>query len=172
MKRPLIYFQELNTWDKVTIGLYLNISLGLYFLYAGSELVEEKKDILFWYPYGTQLFLYFVNYRSLRNKSVYAIWFLIGLFHYYFYLNLISDPLLEGVKVHAATGLRNTVILLSLFQVLRIVSLKIQGEELVCPSKSRTDLFEERDVTIIDFILFVIYIFFLVMLGLNFQFDK
>ena len=168
MKRLLIYFKELSTWDKVIIGLYLIISIWLYFLYANLESVEKKKDILFWYPYGTQLFLYFVNYRSLRNSSVYAIWFIISLIHYYFYLNLNSDPLLEGVKAHAATGLRNTVILLSLFQVLRIISLKIQGVELVCPSKSRTDLFEERDVTIIDFILFVIYIFFLVMLGLNF----
>ena len=67
--------------------------------------------------------------------------------------------MLQNVRGHSATGLRNTILLLLLFQVLRFISVSTQGQELVCPSKgSRTDLFDERKVTFIDFFLFVVYI--------------
>lgn len=67
--------------------------------------------------------------------------------------------MLQNAQGHSATGFRNTILLLLLFQVLRFISAKTQGQELVCPSKgSRTDIFDERKATFIDFVLFVIYI--------------
>ncbi|PSR52512.1 hypothetical protein AHMF7605_02720 [Adhaeribacter arboris] len=171
MERTIFYFKELRTWDIVTILLYSFISLGLYFFYTSTESVVQKKDILFWYPLGTQVFFYFLNYKSLRNLTVYFIWFFFSLIHFYIYLQLITIPLLEGVKVHAAIGLRNTALLLILFQILRFISTKVQGKELVCPSRGGTDILEERNVTLVDFALFVIYLFFLVVLGLNFHFN-
>jgi hypothetical protein len=59
---------------------------------------------------------------------------------------------------NAGIGLRNTIILLLLFQVLRFLSLKVQQRELVAPSRgSWIDSFDERIVTVVDFALFFAY---------------
>ncbi len=88
---------------------------------------------------------------------MYIFWLGIGVVHFIFYIKLKLNPSLEMVNGHSATGLRNTIILLVLFQVLRILSLNIQKQEFVAVSKGRYDLFDERRVNILDFIIFVIY---------------
>jgi hypothetical protein len=80
---------------------------------------------------------------------------------------LKDDQVLANVRGHSATGLRNTIILLVLFQVLRFASIRLQGKELVAPSRGRTDLFDERPVTFVDFILFVCYIAATILLLFN-----
>lgn len=73
--------------------------------------------------------------------------------------------LFEEYMGHAAIGLRNTVPLLILFQILRFISARTIGQELVAVGRaSTTDLFEERRITIIDFIAFAIYIISLIIL--------
>lgn len=74
------------------------------------------------------------------------------------FFQLKDNPELQNPRGHSATGLRNTIILLLLFQILRIISLKIQKQELVAPTRgSATDLFDERKITFTDFFLFTIY---------------
>ena len=158
MSQPIFYFNKLNLWDKITITLYifLTIGLGYYFVYTSNY--EAKRDILSIYALGTQIFFYFFNYKSLRNLNVYFFWITVGLLHLFLYYQLREIPMLQNMRGHSATGLRNTIILLFHFQVLRFISAKTQGQELVCPSRgSRTDLFDERRVTFIDFGLFAIY---------------
>ncbi|MCR9016839.1 hypothetical protein [Aquiflexum gelatinilyticum] len=159
MPQPIFYFSKISSWDKVTIGLYIILSIFLWHYFGNAANNKIQRDILFGYSIGTQFFLYFFNYKSLRNLSVYFFWVGIGILHLFIYLELKDVEMLQNVRGHSATGLRNTIILLFLFQVLRFVSAKTQGQELVCPSKgSRTDFFDERRVTILDFILFVVYI--------------
>jgi len=168
MPQPIFYFDKLKTWDKVTIVLYLFLSIGLWYYFDNAISSKTQRDILFGYAFGTQFFLYFLNYKSLRNLTVYFLWVLIGILHLFIYFQFKDNPLLQNVRGHSATGLRNTIILLLLFQVLRFVSAKTQGLELVCPSKgSKTDLFDERQVTFIDFVLFVIYIGTTIILVVN-----
>lgn len=159
MPQPIFYFDKLKTWDKVTIVLYILLSLGLWFYFDNATNTKTQRDILFGYAFGTQFFFYFFNYKSLRNLTVYVFWVVVGIIHLYFYFQLKDNQALLNVRGHSATGLRNTLVLLLLFQVLRFISAKTQGQELVCPSKgSRTDLFDDRRITVIDFVLFVVYI--------------
>ena len=89
---------------------------------------------------------------------MYLIWVGFALVHLYFYLQLKDVNSLQNFQGHAAQGLASTLILLVLFQVLRYISLKTQGQELVCPSRSLTDFFDNRIITGIDFLLFIVYI--------------
>ena len=169
MPQPIFYFDKLKTWDKVTLALYLLLSIGLWYYFHSATNHKTQREILFGYALGTHFYIYIFNYRSLRNLTVYILWTLLGISHLYIYFLLKENPLLQNAHGHSATGLRNTIILLLLFQILRFVSIRTQGLELVCPSNSGTDLFEERRVTFIDFILFVIYIGTLVILLFNDQ---
>jgi hypothetical protein len=158
MPDPIFYFEKLKTWDKVTIGLYLTVSVGVVF-YAYGEGPSGREWLLWFYPFLTHLFLYFFNYRSLRNLTVYFIWCAIGLVHLIIYL-YPGDPVQkQPITEFAAKGLRNTILLLLLFQVIRFISIKTQGRELVCPGNSYTDLFDERKITVIDAVLSFTYIF-------------
>lgn len=137
--------------------LYSVLTIGLYYLFATTTDARFLNDVSFLYPFGTQVFLYSFQYRALRNLSVYFFWICIGLLHLTFYFLLRIHPMnnITGISIQ---GFRNTIILLLLYQVLRFISAKTQGMELVCPSKSGTDFFDERRVTFIDFILFALYI--------------
>ncbi len=159
MRQPIFYFDKLKTWDKVTIVLYVLLSAGLWSYFNSTTNTKTQQDILFGYAFGTQFFFYSFNYKSLRNLTVYTFWVTIGIIHLYFYYQLKDNQALLNARGHSATGLRNTLVLLLLFQVLRFISARTQGQELVCPTKgSWTDLFDDRRITLIDFILFVIYI--------------
>jgi hypothetical protein len=82
----------------------------------------------------------------------------IALAHLLLYFQLKDNPELQNVRGHAATGLRNTIILLLLYQVLRIISVNTQKQELVAPTRGgTTDIFEGRRITFIDFVLFTVY---------------
>lgn len=168
MKQSIFKFKKLNTWDKVTMALYVLISIILWYYFENGTSNKTRGDILFGYSFGTQFFLYGLNYKSLRNLLVYIFWIVIGLIHLFFYFQLKDVAMFQRPGGHIAIGLRNTIIMLSFFQVLRFISLKIQGQELVCPSKySRTDTFDDREVTQVDFFLFFIYVGMLIILLFN-----
>jgi hypothetical protein len=153
MSKPVFYFEKLNTWDIATLSLYTLLSTAIWytFEYGGDR-------ILFLYTSFTHLFLYFFNYKSLRNLTVYLCWFAIGLIHLYAWLQIKDNEALERVNGHAATGLRNTVILLILFQILRMISAHVQGQELIPPpSYGGIDFSDFRRANMVDFILFTIY---------------
>lgn len=154
----------LRTYDKWSIRVYIIISLivGLVLIFGSSE---TKRSIIVIYGIGTHLFLYLFNYKSLRNLKVFGFWFLTGLVHLCLYLLLRDDPELMHTQVHASIAFRDTIILLILFQVLRFVSLQVQNEELVCPSKgSYTDALDNRRITFIDSFCLVVYMAALVAL--------
>lgn len=158
MLQPIFYFEKLNRWDKVIIISYVALTgiLAYFFLNVNSD--SSNRSLLSAYTLGTQLFLYFIYYGSLRNLSVYFVWLLLSIGHLYLYYQLKDEASLLNLRGHAATGLRNTVILLLLFQLLRFISIKIQGQELVSPAKGgKRDFFDERNLTVIDYILFAVY---------------
>ncbi len=79
---------------------------------------ETKRDIIFGYGLMTQLFLYGFCFKSLRNMTVFLIWSAVGLFHLYLYIILKDDETLQMFRGHSSTPLRNTIVLLFIFQVL------------------------------------------------------
>lgn len=159
MKKPIFYFERTTNWDRITIFLYLILSIGLSLYYYNRPFDHKlQRDILFSYSIGTHFFLYLINYKSLRNLKVYFIWFVFGFIHLIIYLKLKDIDYLKNLNSHASTGLRNTVPLLILFQILRFFSAKTIGQELVALSPgSTTDLFDERKITVIDSIAFAVY---------------
>jgi hypothetical protein len=158
MRQPIFYFEKLKPFDKWTIGLYMVLTLGLIYFFGTPDGNENRSQVIFGYAFLTQFCLYVFCYKSLRNLTVFFIWVAIGLFHLYLFSILKNDETLQMFRGHSATPLRNTVPLLLLFQVFRFLSAKIQGQELVGPSRgSTTDLFEERRVNWLDYTFFVIY---------------
>lgn len=152
MTRSIFYFERLSSLDKWTIGLYFILTFGLYYF------LGIQKEIIFGYALLTQLGLYLLCYKSLRNLTAFAIWLGIGVFHLYLYFKLRDVATLQMFRGHSSTPLRNTIPLLILFQILRFFSAKIQGQELVAPSGgATTDLYDERRVNGLDFLFFFIY---------------
>ena len=159
MTEQIFYFDKLTKWEKITIISYLCLTgiLIYFFLCINSD--SSNRALLLFYTLGTQFFLYLLNYGSLRNLTVYLIWTMFSLGHLYLYYQLKDNPGLQNFRGHAATGLRNTIICLLLFQLLRVISIKTQKKELVAPSKgSRTDVHDGRRITIVDYVLFVVYL--------------
>ncbi|MDB5285302.1 MAG: hypothetical protein JWR05_251 [Mucilaginibacter sp.] len=168
LKRPIFYFERYKAWDIWTISIYAILTMFLFFLYKGAFWSNHFKDYLIIYTIGTHILLYLINYKSLRNFAVYLIWLLFGIVHLVAYFYLKGDSSLEMARGSAASDLRNTIILFVIFQVLRIVSLNIQHQELVSPSRGgRTDIFEERNVNALDYLLFIIYLASVAVLGTN-----
>ncbi len=158
MTKQIFYFDKLTSWDKITTSGYLLLTgiFAYFFLKINSD--SSNRTLLLFYTLMTQLLLYLLNYVSLRNLTVFVIWVVFSFGHLYLYYQLKDNPSLQNFRGHAATGLRTTIISLILFQLLRIISLKTQKEELVAPNKGgRTDIYEGREITVVDYILFVVY---------------
>ncbi|MCD9575666.1 hypothetical protein [Flavobacterium soyae] len=163
MENKFIRSYPLTKWNIVTICSYLLLSIFL--LSYGAIHNNHLADILFLYGLGTQFFLYFFQYRALRNFNYFLIWMIIGLIHFCIFLKIKDLPELAFVNSNASLGLRNTLLSLTLFQFLRFISLQIQGKELVVPEKnSRYDSLDGRRVTIVDTICFFIFLFVTVFL--------
>lgn len=159
MQRPFFYFAKLNRWDTFSIAGYILLTAGLGYYFSITTDDAVRRVILYVYAFWTQLMLFAFNYKSLRNLAVYLTWIAFGGVHLYGYFLFRENPMLQSPDSPAATGLRNTILLLLLFQLLRYVSIRAQGQELICPSlKNRVDLFDRRTPTFTDYILMAVYI--------------
>lgn len=94
----------------------------------------------------------------MRNLKVYIFCCTIGILHLFLYYLLKENASLLGLKNNVVISLRNTIILLILFQILRFVSLKTQKQELVGVGRNNKDVHSTREITRIDIILEVTYI--------------
>ncbi len=144
MSKPFVYFDKLTTWDKISIGIY--IVLTAFFWYIFDKLTtKNQRELIYVYGLGTQMFLYFFNYRSLRNFTVYLFWILVGVLHFCIYIQLKDSISLMDYRSHSTTIFKNTIPLLVLYQILRFLSFTAQNQEFVMPCKgSKTDFFDER----------------------------
>jgi len=159
MTQQIFYFDKLTSWDKITITGYLILTgiLTYFFLRINND--SSNRALLLFYTLGTQLLLYLLNYVSLRNLSAFLIWVMFSFGHLCLYYQLKDNPGLQNFRGHAATGLRNTIICLFLFQLLRLISIRTQRKELVAPNKGgRTDIYDGRKITIVDYVLFIVYL--------------
>lgn len=147
----------ISRWEIVILTSYLLLTLVLLYFFQESG-PPVRKNMLIAYSVASQFLLYFLGYGSLRKLSVFLICLGIAALHFYGWMQWHGDPLLQTRRGPAATGLRNTFFLLVLYQVLRFISLQVQRREVVAPSKgSATDLYDGRDLTVIDYLLCVVY---------------
>ncbi len=157
MQKPLLYFEKIKIWEIGIMIFYVILSLEfMYFLRLSKS--ETQNNYLSIYAIGGQFFMYTFLYKSLRNFKVYVFWLIIGFLHLCLYYLLKENASLICFHNNNITGLRNTIFLVMLFQLLRFISLKTQNQELVCIGKSKTDIFDQREITKTDSILYTIYI--------------
>lgn len=163
-KHPFFRASPLDWWDKSTIAVYTVLTICIcYLLYVYPP--YDVKALINGYGFATPLFLYFFNYRSLRNLYVFMYWIGVSMLHLYLYYKFKGDLLFDYGRTSALLPLRNTMILLVLFQLLRWISRLVSGLELVALSKSETDIWNERRTNTIDKICFIV--FFAVVLFLD-----
>ncbi len=152
LKKTLFYFEPLNVWDKIAIWVY-GIATFVFICFDRWGAQSNKVEFLITYALVPQLANYWINYRSLANFKSYLIWFGYSVIHVILYFFLLNDPYYKDAR----QILLNTIVLMSLYQLLRLISIKLQRQELAMPTKDYKDMFSNRAVTFLDFILFVIY---------------
>lgn len=128
----------------------------LFFLRLAKS--ETQNNYLAIYAVGGQFLLYGLLYKSLRNFKVYLFWLIISFSHLCLYFLLKENASVINFHNNNVIGLRNTIILIILFQILRFISLKVQNQELVCITRSKTDVYDNRKITRTDSILYAIYV--------------
>jgi hypothetical protein len=156
IQKPFFYFEELKDFDKVAIGAYGIFTVVLIFVFFFAD-DKTKQFVLIMYCILPQLFIYFFLYVSLRNFTAYLIWFAFGLLNLILFFFFKSNERLNMVRGNPAWELLNTIILLWLFQVLRFLSLKVQKREFRTVSRNGKDLFENKDISGTDYLIFIIY---------------
>jgi hypothetical protein len=157
MEKSLLRFEKIKIWEFGVMLFYIILSVAfLFFLKLAKS--ETQNSYLTAYAVSGQLLLYTILYKSLRNFKVYIFWLIISLFHLCLYFLLKENGAYIKFHNNHIVGLRNTFILIILFQILRFVSLKIQNQELVSIGRSKTDIYDQRETTKTDNILYLVYI--------------
>ncbi len=158
MSRLFLNKEKLNRGELIFFILYSIISFALFLVVYYFSDKELLKLLLFFYSYGTVLFLYVFGYKSLRKIYFTQIFILIGFIHIVFFLLIKDNVDLCFKKGHSGNGLIYTIIAVLLIQILRYLSLKFQQRELVCPDRSGIDMFDNRKTNFFDFIFFLLYL--------------
>src|SRR5690625_6905447 len=68
MKIDIIRFKKLGTWDITSLTVYFLVSMSI--LFVGLNDYEYAERFISIYAFSTPLFLYLINYKSLRNFIV------------------------------------------------------------------------------------------------------
>ena len=157
MNEPNNNIANRRFWEIVILIAYIFLSVEfIYFLrFAG---IKSQENYLSAYAIITQFLVYTIAYRTLRNIKMYIYILLIGGLHLLIYFILLKNAQLIGLYNSNIPALRNTLISILIFQFLRFISLKTQHQELVCITRNKKDIFEERETTVMDSVLFLIYL--------------
>lgn len=119
---------------------------------------ERAYYVVVAYGLGTQMVLYAVLYKSLRSALAWILWLFVGGFHLYLYFQMRNDFFSGIYSYHATVPLRNTMILLVLFQLLRMASFNMQGRDLIGSwYRDKRDIYDAYIASNHDVILLLIY---------------
>ena len=158
IKKPFFYLKELTKTDKIAYIGYIIISLllSVFYFISGND---TRNEILIIYATSTQFVIYFFLYVSLRNFRTYLIWFSFSFIHLLIYFLIRNSDAVQMQRGAAVSPMKNTIILLLVFQLLRFISLKLQNREFVVPPKGGgKDLIENKSISATDYLILLIYI--------------
>ena len=65
--------KEINLWDKVTLALYIIITLIISFWSLMPTEIIIAKNVIFGYAFCTPIFIYLFQYKSLRNIYLFEL---------------------------------------------------------------------------------------------------
>jgi len=156
-----------TTYDIVSVIIYLLLTVFVAYVSKTISCSLLAISTLTIYSIFTPIFIYFVNYKSLRNIWIYCIWIVFSIYHFILYLELKHIGCLSLPRGHSSDGLRFTIVYLLTWQILRIEHYKYTKTELVAPAYgSGHDFFGERQTRTPDYIAFVIYLFLYVLINI------
>ncbi len=146
-------------YDKISIGVYLILTVLVSNAGMFINNIEIQKSTIMGYSFMTPFLLYTFSYKSLRNIKMLIVWIGFSVFHLILYKSLITNQELLMVRGHAADGLQYTIYFVILYEILRIGHLKLFGYELVSLAAygARTDLWDNRVIRWPDTLCFFIY---------------
>jgi hypothetical protein len=100
-------------------------------------------------------FLLFLGYVQLRDIKFYLAWLLLGIGMLLFYFHFKDFAALQMKRGSALRSFKSLLAFLILFQLSRIVLIKITGREYISPSIGGTnDIIENKKPQLPDFIMF------------------
>jgi hypothetical protein len=101
--------------------------------------------------------LLFLGYVYLRQVKIYLLWLMLGIGMLIFYFKFRDAGVLQMRRGTALNSFKSLLWFLVVFQVSRMVFIRLIGREYVTPSiGGSSDLFEERNPQLADFIMFVL----------------
>lgn len=155
MEKPFFYYEPLKLWEEIIIAVYAALTICFFLKYQFGH-IESKAGVLLLYVMGTQFCLIFGLYTSIRNFRSYLIWLFFSLLHVAMYFIFRHNPKFKFWQGNPLTSLLITVAILLLYQILRILSLKIQQREFYTPGRGY-DWITGKKVSYTDYFLFGIW---------------
>lgn len=143
--------------DVILVVVYVVITLLLFLnTYYNSNFSGNKKIILAYIVFS-QMSIYSLFYRGLRNGYLFIVHVLLGILEIIFWQIFRDEPQLQFEIGFAGTGLRYTLILIVLFQTLRLLHLEFFKSELETVMHGGRSLFEERKLKWSDWLCGALY---------------
>lgn len=149
--------ESLTTWDISSITIYTFVTIFIYYLGENKQI--EWYNTISMYSFGTPLFLYLFNYKSLRNLYVFIFWFIISLTHIYMYSKFsVGSTWTAPNGANYFDSLQFNWVFLIYFQLARFIHLKINKNELVGPAYGGNyDLIDDKKIDFLDYFFFIIF---------------
>jgi len=119
MEIKIFRFSRLELWDYITMVLYAFLTIYIHITLTKDRLPSNASTLISGYIYGTAIFNYMVNYKSLRNMSVFFIWMIFCGYHYWLFRQL--DEFIISNNDLNAKGLQYSIVILIIQQLIRYI---------------------------------------------------
>jgi len=99
--------------------------------------------------------LLFFGYVALRDIKVYSFWLVLSILMILVFTNFAELPAVQTERGSGLDTFKSLLGFLIVFQLCRIISLRITGQEYVTPTRGGgTDLFDGRNPDVADYLMF------------------
>ncbi len=136
---------------------YVILSVVLFALTVFNPTYQFNRNIVAGYSIVTDLSIYSIFYRGLRNRSLFLIWTVIGISHLIYFFVMRYEYSLHYTRGFAGSPLLFSLLLIYLFEILRFLSRRIVKLELETIFFGGVSLFKERKLMWFDWVSCIIY---------------
>ena len=165
MEKRIFVFSKLRQWDIATLILYLILTIYIHLTFTNNKLPDYAKGLIFGYIFGTMVFNYMFNYKSLRNMTVFVIWIVFGIYHLWLSKQIESVQAIYFDTSPITNGLKYSILILIIQQIIRFSYIKLTSMEIVAPVKGGgPDLFDNRYTNFFDHGFFVLYMIIIILI--------
>lgn len=154
-------FFEREKPSSSTIGVL--IIYGMVCIYLYLEVIGLNKKISYDFRSGLSSFslvsgvgIYFFH-KQFRNLYIFLGALAVGIMNFGFYLLIRHNQLFHFHKMNPPVAFRNIILYVLFLQVCRLISFKIQYQDLIVPSRSFSATSDNRRHTYEDIFLLFLY---------------